>query len=321
MPNNPVAAQADRRAAATRVTSRFLRAYSYRTESIMFNRTALPRLQSLAASVLARIVFCGVIAAFSTFAAGTAHANTVPNVVLPGETQAAANAALIAAGLTANFSAALSGTVPVGQVISQSPLPGTTETAGTPVDVVIAGVAVPPITLGSSIAAATALLTAASLTENTGPSLVNSPEPLGTVAQVSPFPGTAVLQNSVVTLFPSGAVSSAPISLFGGGSNAVISYTPMADGDHIVGSCTACVTDGNGNTYDFSIGAGFDVGAIVYAQVGPPLIVVQQPPYTLLTGQYLCLPSPILTPSPPSSTMCVTYSGAYSITLSNGSGA
>jgi beta-lactam-binding protein with PASTA domain len=126
----------------------------------------------------------------------------VPNVV--GQTQAAAQAAITAAGLTnAPAVNANSATVPAGSVISESPAAGTSVAPGSAVTLTVsvgpALVAVPNV-VGLTQAAAQAAITAAGLTNGTVTNANSATVPAGSVISENPVAGTGVAPGSSVTL-------------------------------------------------------------------------------------------------------------------------
>jgi serine/threonine-protein kinase len=125
----------------------------------------------------------------------------VPDVVHGATNFAAAQAALVAVGLTATEQPAFSDTVASGHIISTNPPVGTMVTIGTPVAVVVSKgpnvVAIPRAgVLGESPAAAQAALQAAGLTVGFtyGP-------PNGIVFATNPALGTVVHRGTTVNLY------------------------------------------------------------------------------------------------------------------------
>jgi serine/threonine-protein kinase len=118
-----------------------------------------------------------------------------------GQTQAAAAAALQAAGCPVTTTTATSTTVPIGEVIAQTPNPAL---SGTTVTIVVSiGDNVPNV-LADSQAAAEAAVAAANLIPSI--SYQQSVEPLGTVVTQKPAPGRLVEPGSTVALTISGVV-------------------------------------------------------------------------------------------------------------------
>jgi beta-lactam-binding protein with PASTA domain len=126
----------------------------------------------------------------------------VPNVV--GLTQAAANSAITAAGLTVGtITTQSSSTVPAGSVISQSPAAGTSVAAGVAVSLVVSSGSAPvtvPNVVGLTQAAAGSAITAAGLKVGTITSQSSSTVPAGTVISQSPAGGTSAAAGSAVSL-------------------------------------------------------------------------------------------------------------------------
>lgn len=128
----------------------------------------------------------------------------VPNVV--GSTQAAAEAAITAAGLVvSNVTTAYNPVVPAGSVISQLPVAGTGVAAGTPVALVVSlgpePVLIPvPAVVGSTQAAAQAAITAAGLVVGNVTTAYSPAVPAGRVISQLPAAGTAVAGGTPVAL-------------------------------------------------------------------------------------------------------------------------
>lgn len=127
---------------------------------------------------------------------------TVPNVV--GETQAAAEATLIAAQLTVGaITAQASDTVPAGTVISQAPVAGTEVEKASAVALAVstgpALVSVPNL-VGQTQAAATAAISAAQLTLGTVTPAASDTVPAGQVISQNPLAGASVAKGSAVNL-------------------------------------------------------------------------------------------------------------------------
>ena len=132
----------------------------------------------------------------------------VPNVV--GQSQAAASAAITAAGLTVGtVTMQSSSTVAAGDVISQSPATGASVTSGSAVNLVVssgpAQISVPNV-VGLTQAAATTAITAAGLTVGTVTMQSSSSVAAGDVISQSPAAGASVASGSAVNL----VVSSGP---------------------------------------------------------------------------------------------------------------
>ena len=130
----------------------------------------------------------------------------VPNVV--GQAQAAAQAAIAAAGLTSSVTLACSDTVPAGNVISQLPVGGTSVTLGSNVALTVSTGPCPvevPNVVGQAQAAAQAAITAAGLTSSVSVACSDT-VPAGNVISQSPAGGSLVAPGSTVGL----VVSSGP---------------------------------------------------------------------------------------------------------------
>ena len=126
----------------------------------------------------------------------------VPDVT--GQAQAAAEAAIVAATLAVgNVTSAYSDTVPAGNVISQSPLGGTSVLPGTNVDLVISlgvqPVLVPDVT-GQAQATAEAAIVAATLTVGNLTSAYDATVPAGNVISQNPIGGASALPGTNVDL-------------------------------------------------------------------------------------------------------------------------
>jgi len=129
----------------------------------------------------------------------------VPNVV--GATQAEATTAITGAGLVLGTVTTASSTVPIGNVISESPAAGTPVNGGTAVDLVLSsGVAVPNV-VGATQAAATTAITGASLVLGTVTNATSGTVPIGNVISESPAAGTPVNGGTAVNLVISSGVT------------------------------------------------------------------------------------------------------------------
>ncbi len=127
---------------------------------------------------------------------------SVPNVV--SDTQAAAESAITAVGLVVGtISTANSTTVPAGDVISQSPVAGTSVTLGSAVDLVVSSgpalVAVPNV-VGLSQTSASSAITDAGLVVGTVSLVCSRTVAAGIVISESPVAGTLVANGSAVDL-------------------------------------------------------------------------------------------------------------------------
>jgi uncharacterized repeat protein (TIGR02543 family) len=133
---------------------------------------------------------------------------SVPNVV--GDTQAAATTAITSAGLiVGTVTTASSGAVPAGDVISESPVAGTSVAAGSSVNLVISSgpalVSVPNV-VGDTQAAATTAITGVGLIVGTVTTASSGTVASGDVISESPVAGTSVAAGSGVNL----VISSGP---------------------------------------------------------------------------------------------------------------
>jgi beta-lactam-binding protein with PASTA domain len=142
---------------------------------------------------------------------------SVPNVVLL--TQAAATTAILAAGLIlGTITTAYSGTVPLGKVISESPVSGTVVAAGSAVNIVVSlgslTVVVPNVVLLTQAAATTAI-TSTGLVLGAVTTSYSFLYASGIVISESPVAGTVVANGSavslVVSLGPEVPVTPAPV--------------------------------------------------------------------------------------------------------------
>ncbi|MGD0345917.1 MAG: PASTA domain-containing protein [Terracidiphilus sp.] len=127
---------------------------------------------------------------------------SVPNVV--GDTQAAATTAITGAGLVVGtVTTASSPTVASGNVISETPIAGTSVSSGSAVNLVIstgpAQVAVPNV-VGDTQAAATTAITGAGLVVGTVTTASSPTVASGKVISESPSAGTSVASGSAVNL-------------------------------------------------------------------------------------------------------------------------
>ena len=127
---------------------------------------------------------------------------SVPNVV--GDTQAAAESAITAVGLVVGtITSVSSNTVAVGDVISQSPVAGTTAATGSAVDLVISSgpalIAVPNV-VGLTQTSASSAITSAGLVVGTVTLACSRTVASGIVISESPVAGTLVAAGSAVDL-------------------------------------------------------------------------------------------------------------------------
>src|SRR4029079_2989125 len=118
-------------------------------------------------------------------------------------TQAEAMSAIINAGLAATVTTATSATVPLGSVISQTPVGGTQVAVDTAVSLVVSSdlpqVAVPSV-VGLTQTAATTAITNAGLVVGTVTTATSTTVPAGSVISQSPLSGTQVNVGSAVSL-------------------------------------------------------------------------------------------------------------------------
>ncbi|GJL57657.1 MAG: hypothetical protein NPIRA03_05140 [Nitrospirales bacterium] len=97
------------------------------------------------------------------------------------------------------MTAAIDGGVPIGHVINQDPAARINVVPGSPVDLVISGVAVPNV-VGFAQAAAQTAITNADLTVGTVTSANNATVPIGNIIDQNPAAGTNVFQGNAVAL-------------------------------------------------------------------------------------------------------------------------
>ena len=133
-----------------------------------------------------------------------------PNV--QGDTQAAATAAITAAGLTVGtITMQASSTVAAGDIISESPVAGTSLSSGTAINLIVssgpAPVSVPSVVTDTQAAATTAI-TGAGLVVGTVTMQSSTTVAAGSVISESPVAGTNVASGSSVNLVVSNSSSS-----------------------------------------------------------------------------------------------------------------
>ncbi|MEO0366979.1 MAG: PASTA domain-containing protein, partial [Pseudomonadota bacterium] len=184
-------------------------------ELIVGTVTAQPSSTAPAGQVIGQSPAAGVVQVVGspvdlTVSSGPPQVN-VPNVL--GLTEAVANTALTNAGLTlGNVSQQNSATVPVGQVISQTPIAGAQIDVGSAVDVVVSSgpvtVSVPNV-VGLAQAAAENNITSASLTVGAVTTQSSNTVANGDVISQNPTAGATVNEGSAVAL----VVSSGPASV------------------------------------------------------------------------------------------------------------
>jgi hypothetical protein len=151
----------------------------------------------------------------------------VPNVV--GLTQAAATATITSAGLIlGTVNTASSGTVPAGDIISESPAAGTSVAPGSAVNIVTStGVITPPNVnvpnvVGLTQAAATSAITTATLVLGTVTNASSSTVPSGDVISENPAAGASVAPGTAVNIVVStGGSGGGKIYKFFAGDGAV----------------------------------------------------------------------------------------------------
>jgi sugar lactone lactonase YvrE len=139
----------------------------------------------------------------------------VPNVV--GHTQAAATTAITGAGLTVGtVSSANSSTVPIGNVISSTPVAATLVNPGSAVNLVVSSgpqqVAVPNV-VGDTQGAATTAITSAGLTVGVITNQSSATVPAGTVISQTPAGGSSASAGTAVSLVLSSGTAP-PVSLY-----------------------------------------------------------------------------------------------------------
>jgi beta-lactam-binding protein with PASTA domain len=143
---------------------------------------------------------------------------TVPNVV--GEMQAAAEADIVAANLTVGTIIGAFNPAPAGQVISQSPAPGTLVNHATPVDIVVSAgssdTTVPDLTNASISVVVPALLSAADLVIGTITYQASGVIIAGNVISQSPLAGDVVIVDTPVNVVVSSGLPALTVpDLFG----------------------------------------------------------------------------------------------------------
>jgi hypothetical protein len=167
--------------------------------------------------------------AFVSVISGNAQ-TAVPNVV--GLSQAAATTAITSAGLVVGtVSTAASGTVPSGEVISESPVAGTVVSLATAVNLVVStgpGLVSVPNVVGLTQAAATTAITSAGLMVGTVTIVSSSTVPEGNVISESPVAGTSVFTLSAVNLVVSGTGVIPVLNFNGSAYQDVFLYDPVA---------------------------------------------------------------------------------------------
>ena len=135
----------------------------------------------------------------------TARAVEVPDFI--GSPQATAESEIINIGLTVgDVTAAIDGGVPIGNVINQDPAAGINVVPGSPVDLVISGVAVPNV-VGVIQGNAQTAITNAGLTVGTVTTANSATVPIGNVISQAPAAGTPVFQGNAVAFVVSVGVA------------------------------------------------------------------------------------------------------------------
>ena len=147
-----------------------------------------------------------------TVSYGNGNSKTTPNIV--GDTQAGAISAILTAGLSVgSIGEASSNTAPAGTVFLQSPVPGVTLSADTPVSFSISTGPVGPQSFvvpnvnGLTQSAASSAITAAGLTVGTVIPSQQLSVPVGDVFSQTPQPGTYAAGGSAVNLQVSAAAT------------------------------------------------------------------------------------------------------------------
>ena len=171
----------------------------YETDAYGANFARRPDIQPFGNSFSATVSGQSVFVLASTVGADSI---VVPTVV--GLTQAAAEAALTAAGLSVGtVTQAASNTVPAGSVVSQSPVAASSVAPGTAVALVVstgpAPVAVPAV-VGQSQASAEAALTAAGLSVGTVTETASAIVAAGAVVSQNPVAASSVAPGTAVAL-------------------------------------------------------------------------------------------------------------------------
>jgi kumamolisin len=208
----------------------------------------------------------------------------VPNVV--GDTQAAATTAITGAGLVVGtVTTASSPTVASGNVISESPIAGTSVSSGSAVNLVVSTGAAPvavPNVVGDTQAAASTAITGAGLVVGTVTTASSPTVASGNVISESPIAGTSVSSGSAVNLVVSTGAAPVAVPNVVGDTQAAAS-TAITGAGLVVGTVTTASspTVASGNVISESPIAGTSVssGSAVNLVVstGPALA----PGYTL----------------------------------------
>ena len=167
--------------------------------------------------------------AFVVVISGSAP-TAVPNVA--GLSQAAATTSITSVGLVVGtVSTAASGTVPSGDVISESPVAGTVVNLATAVNLVIStgpGQVLVPNVVGLTQAAATTAITSAGLVVGTITIMSSSTVPSGDVISESPVAGASVSTGSAVNLVVSASTVIPILDFNGSAYQDVFLYDPVA---------------------------------------------------------------------------------------------
>lgn len=139
-------------------------------------------------------------------------------VIVPGVaglTQAAAESTIVSSGLTVGvISNIYSNTVPLGSVISQSPLPGTEVSPGTAVALTVSDGPAPipaPSVTGLSQAAAEAAISSAGLTTGSITTAYSDTVPAGNVISQNPVAGTELSAGASIDLVVSEGPAPIPV--------------------------------------------------------------------------------------------------------------
>jgi len=205
----------------------------------------------------------------------------VPNVV--GQTQASAEAAIIAAGLTlGTITQEYSAVVPAGNVISQNPAGGTLALAGSSVSLTISlgpVMATVPNMVGQPQASAEAAIIAAGLTVGAIIQVDSITVPAGSVISQAPVSGTSVTADSpvylVVSLGPAQVTVPNVVGISQTEAQTAITFSSLT-----VGAITTAnsleVARGNVISQTPSAGSSLPEGSSVslIVSLGPPLTTV-----------------------------------------------
>jgi beta-lactam-binding protein with PASTA domain len=187
-----------------------------------------------------------------------------PNVV--GDTQAAATAAITAAGLTVGtITTQASSTVAAGDIISESPSPGTQVSSGSAVNLIVSSGPAPvsvPNVVGDAQAAATTAITGAGLVVGTVTMQSSTTVAAGNVISESPAAGTSVSNGSGLNLVVSSGPAAVSVPNVVGDTQAAAT-TAITGAGLAVGSVTmqSSATVAGGNIISESPTAGMSVSS------------------------------------------------------------